>query len=172
MTRFCVSLCWIMILIYSCLQTSQRSSETISHRPQDRTDRYQYPNNWFECIWPETSPWNCQGSEGTVTKQRQNTQRQVPTNLWRTTGRFWSGRWNFWAAFKVWIPDFLAHISTQALVFLRNDIWLVEANFLRSTDQSEALPRSEKWHIISVEFLQPSSFRGKLVIASRNVFPG
>lgn len=97
MTSFCVSSVssvnsWIMIRFYSCLQTSQRSSETISHRPQNRTDRHQYPNNWLERVRQKTSAWNCQGSEGTVTKQRQNTQCQVPTNLRRTTRRFWFGK--------------------------------------------------------------------------------
>ena len=163
-----------MILLYSWLQASQRSSETISHRPQNRTDRHQYPNNWLERVRQKTSAWNCQGSEGTVTKQRQNTQRQVPTNLWRTTRRFWSGKWNFSAAFKVWVQkkshsDFHAQISTQALVPLRNDNWLVEANFPRGKDQSEALFRSGKWQVISMEFLQPSSFRGKRVAASWDV---
>ena len=70
---------------------------------------------------------------------------------------------------KTLTQTFTPQISTQALVSLRNDNWLVEANFPRGTDQSEALFRSGKWQVISMEFLQPSSFRGKPVAASWDV---
>ena len=86
------------------------------------------------------------------------------------------------------------HLATLVLVFQPNDIWETRAEILywwRVTtqiwrvvlligwikfptrhDQSEALPRSGKWHVISMEFLRSflrRHFAGKPVVASRNV---
>ena len=93
---------------YCFPQTAPWSFETVCHWPQDRADRCQHSYNWLECVWQETTPWNCKGSERIVTEQRQNTHRQISANLRGVEGSFWFGEWGIVAYFDVFL-----HTETQ-----------------------------------------------------------
>ena len=88
---------------YCFPQTAPWSFETVCHWPQDRADRCQHSYNWLECVWQETTPWNCKGSERIVTEQRQNTHGQISADLWGIEGSFWFGEWGIVASVDLFL---------------------------------------------------------------------
>ena len=88
---------------YCFPQTAPWSFETVCHWPQDRADRCQHSYNWLECVWQETTPWNCKDSERIVTEQRQNTHGQISADLWGIEGSFWFGEWGIVASVDLFL---------------------------------------------------------------------
>lgn len=104
---------------YCFPQTAPWSFETVRHWPQDRADRCQHSYNWLECVWQETTPWNCKGSERIVTEQRQNTHGQISADLWGIEGSFWFGEWGIVASvdlfFTLWNPKWMSIYNTKEI---------------------------------------------------------